>query len=251
MITNIEEIKKAMSSAVIGALDVVFHEVDFPVNRYYTALYEKLQAILHHTVSGEGVRGDINTWLASEYRIATPYIVARNGDIYVCFDDKYWAYHLGLKNQDFHKVGKSYQKIDPQSIGIEMDSWGGLLLGNGKPHNFGTASKPKWVNTITGKYYAVYGNVVDCEVVHYPEAYRGFYYFEKYTDKQLLSVSLLLQTINKEHNIPLDYNEGMFDLSPKALGLEKGVFGHTSYRSDKSDIHQQVELKQMLRKLTA
>jgi hypothetical protein len=41
----------------------------------------------------------------------------------------------------------------------------------------------------------------------------------------------------------------MFDVSKEALSGESGIWSHTSFRSDKSDIHPQGELIKMLKSL--
>ena len=47
-------------------------------------------------------------------RIATAYIVERDGTIFEVFDPRHWAFHLGLKG--------SQGQVDRRSIGIEIAS---------------------------------------------------------------------------------------------------------------------------------
>jgi len=54
---------------------------------------------------------------------------------------------------------------------------------------------------------------------------------------------------NEKYKIPLDYNPTMFDVSQEALSGKAGIWSHTSFRKDKSDIHPQPELIQMLKSL--
>ena len=204
---------------------------NFSSKEFVKELHEKKQVVLHHTVSGDKVDGDINWWLKDKKRIGTCILIERDGTIHQVFSSKYWAYHLGENGKDHVRMGLPYRRNDMNSIGIEIDSWGGL--------------KKK-----EGKWYSSAGTLVpDERVQEYPEGFRGFYAFEKYTEKQIESVRQLLVFWNKTYGIPLDYNEDMWDLCYDALAGKSGVYTHVSYRSDKSDCHPQPELIQMLKLL--
>jgi N-acetyl-anhydromuramyl-L-alanine amidase AmpD len=203
-----------------------FHE-----KHYNRVVFPKNQVVLHHTASGDGVGGDINWWLKDGKRIATCILIDRDGTIHQVFSSKFWGFHLGENGKDHVKVGLRYQRNDMNSIGIEIDSWGGLKKKNGK-----------WVS-YTG---AV---VPDESVIEYLEGYRGYKAFEKYTDAQIESVRQLLVYWNEVYGIPLNYHEDMWDITANALSGRKGVFTHNSYRSDKSDCHPQPELIEMLKSL--
>lgn len=224
--------------------------VDFPEDRYYPIEYPKKQIVLHHTVSGKGITGDINTWLAMDGRIATCIVVDSVGIANQCLSSRFWAHHIGckstfLKEQGFSDWTTRNIDLNKSSIAIEIDSWGPLVLGDGTQKQFGD----KIVTTISGKYYAAYGNQVDCEVVHYPNGFRGYYYYEKYNDLQIKTVGELLLLWNKKYNIPLDYNNSMWDISHDALSGKPGVWTHVSYRVDKSDCAPQEDLIEMLKTL--
>lgn len=217
----------------------------FPENKFFKEEFKKEQILLHHTVSGPNLSGDVNTWINNKYRIGTCIIVARDGTPYQLFSSKYWAYHIG--------TGDHSQ--DKRSIGIEIDNWGGLKPGGGlmgfKPYN-------KYLNglmyprfTSSQKFYTVYGNSVDVPIQYYPDGYRGFNYFEKYTDAQIQTVGELLLYWRNRYKIPLNYNETMWDVSGPAMWGKPGVWSHTSFRSDKSDAHPQPELIQMLKQIQA
>lgn len=205
----------------------------FPETKYFHDEYNKTQITLHHTISGPGVDGDIETWIKGKHNVGTSIIVDRLGIPWQIFPSKYWAYHLGSGNHS----------LDKHSIGIEIDNWGGLVLGDGENKMF----NGKWVTTIPGKYYAYYGNVVNVMgIQEYLEGYRGYNYFEKYTTEQIKTVGELLLFWKNKYNIPLYKNPGMFNISQDALGGKPGVWSHTSYRTDKSDIHPQPEIIEML-----
>ena len=215
--------------------------VDYPKEKYFSVAHPKKQIVLHHTVSGPGIRGDLKTWLANEHRVGTCIIIDRDGTPNQMFSSRFWAYH----------TGKGFT-IDQASIGIEFDNWGGLIKGNNTTYNFGTARKPKNKFIEEGKFYAVYGNSVDVPVTHYPGGWRGFEYYESYTDEQIQTAGELILLWKDRYNIPVHYNYDMWDISPKALAGEPGIWAHVSYRpaKDKQDCHPQPELKKMLQALS-
>ena len=57
-------------------------------DRYYKEEFDKKQIVLHHTVSGPGLRGDLETWKKYKSNIATCMIVERDGKINQLFSSK-------------------------------------------------------------------------------------------------------------------------------------------------------------------
>lgn len=199
-------------------------QVKFSYKQYYRRECKKNQIALHHTVSGYGIYGDINWWLHTPERIATPFLIDRSGKIYQTFSSMYWAHHLGINLKTFIEndlePGGANIKLNMNSIGIELDSWGGLK----------DAEK---VN----------------DPVRYDGGYRGFEWFEAYTKEQIESLYKLLDYLCDRYGIPRGYNEDMWDVSKRALSGEAGIWSHTSYRPDKSDCHPQPTLIEMLKGL--
>ena len=215
----------------------------FPENKYFKEVFDKTQIVLHHTISGPSIDGDVSTWIDCKDRVATAIIIARDGTPFQLFSSKYWAYHLGTGNHN----------QDKRSIGIEIDSWGGLTPGTGLLKAYRIES-PKyyipWSLKITDpdKYYTYYGNAVDVPMQYYPNGFRGYQYFEKYTDAQIQTVGELLLLWRNNYGIPLNYKEYMFDYCSCATEMGKpGVWSHTSFRKTKSDVHPQPELIEMLK----
>ena len=196
-------------------------------DRYYKEKFEKQQIVLHHTVSGPGIRGDLATWKKYKSNIATCAILDRDGTINQLFSSKFWGYHLG--------AGKSW--LDKHSIGVELDNWGQLEEKN-------------------GKLFTVYDSHVDVPIVHYPKGFRGEQIFETYPIAQLRALGELLLLWNKRYRIPLTYNEEMWDVSERALDGEPGVWAHVSYRpwpssKNKWDVHPDPNLITMLRTVSS
>jgi len=208
---------------------------DFPASQYVRKAVAKTQVVLHHTVSGDGVRGDIGHWMRNTPRIATAFIIARDGTIHQLFSSKYWGYHLGLKAKHFNKFGLNYQNLNASSIGIELDSWGGLKKMDGSWY-----ASPNKFGTVKGKYRSVI--IPDDNVVTYEDSYRGYDGFERYTDAQIDSAMTLTRYLGNRYDIPLDFNPNLFEVNKDALSNKPGVWTHTSFRPDKSDCHPQDEL---------
>jgi N-acetyl-anhydromuramyl-L-alanine amidase AmpD len=198
--------------------------INFPDDQYFKEIFKKTIIVLHHTISGDGVNGDITTWEDDPVQVATCIIVDRAGIPWQLFSSKYWAYHLGLGGN---------HALDKHSIGIEIDNWGWLI--------------PK----SNGKYKTYYGNEVYVKTQYYPNGFRGYNYYEKYNDAQIRTVGELLLYWNIKYNIPLTYNEDMWKISQNALKGTPGIWTHVSYRPacDKTDAHPQPELIQMLQTL--
>lgn len=214
-------------------------QVKLPDNQYYRNQTKKNQIVLHHTVSGQGVNGDISWWRQTAARIGTAIIVGWDGKIYQCFSSRYWAHHLGIKNIS------NNVSLNKSSIGIEIDSWGGLTeyVGKWYPSRWNsTLRKNEAITTVKP--------IPKRKVVFYPNGYKGFYGYEKYTQKQIEAVRELLVYWNGVYKIPLTYNEDMFNVSSRALNGKSGIWSHTSFRSDKSDVHPQPTLIKMLKSLT-
>jgi len=210
-------------------------QVDFPENQYMKEQTDKKQICLHHTVSGQGVDGDISWWLSTADRIATALIIGWDGKIYQCFSTKYWGHHLGIKASNNTALNKG-------CIGIEIDAWGGLIKSNNLwyPAKWDEVSKKNVPNIKAGAVK---------NVQEYSQGFRGYFGFEKYTDKQIESVRELLVYFNEKYGIPLTYNESMWKLSQDALVGKTGIWTHVSFRQDKSDCHPQKELTDMLKSL--
>lgn len=217
----------------------------YPEKKYFKTEYKKEQIVLHHTVSGPNIKGDVATWINSKHNVGTCIIVARDGTPYQLFSSKYWAYHLG--------AGDHSQ--DKRSIGIELDNWGWLKPGNGGMKVFRHQNRvlnPLRFNpklTSSRKFYTVYGNSVDVPVQFYPDGFRGHKYYEKYTDEQLQTVGELLLFWRDRYKIPLTYYGDMWDVSGPAKWGKPGVWSHTSFRPApaKTDVHPQPELINMLK----
>jgi len=154
-----------------------------------------------------------------------------DGQIVQGFSSKNWAYHLGLTKDVFKKFGLSYQSLDKISIGIEICNWGIL-----KKTDRGFES---WAQVI----------IPEKDVCVLDKSFKGSKYYHNYTDAQIESVRQLLVYWSERYNIPLTYNEDIFDLNKRALSGEPGVYTHNSVRKDKTDIYPHPKIIKMLQSL--
>jgi N-acetyl-anhydromuramyl-L-alanine amidase AmpD len=233
-----------------GMLNIsTIKSVDFPKEQYYRKVTNKNQIVIHHTVSGRGVQGDIRWWEMTKSRVATHVIIDRSGTIFQLFSSKYWGHHLGVKSDFLYKQGFVDYKtrnvlLNKAAIGIEIDSWGGLVEDNGKYYPALWDSKLK--KNVANKKA---NPIPEKDVIKYDEPFRGFTYFEKYTPEQIKSLAQLLKYWGNGYNIPTTYNEDMWNVSKEALNGKSGIWSHTSYRNDKSDTHPQPSLIKMLKNI--
>ena len=247
----------------MDSLDKIKYKIEeflLPHNQYYHHVHWKNQYVLHHTVSGKGAKGDGNWWIMDPLRIATAFIVQWDGRLFSMFDDwQKWGHHLGVKVKVFRENNISYkfrlrsnktkyvannEILNQQSIGWEIDSWGPLMELNGK-----------WYPVRKNKKTLIISPDIRIKPIpkeniqFYGVPFRGFYAYEKYTDDALKTTEESILAVNEIYDLPLDYDETMWDVSKEALEGKKGIWSHCSYRKDKFDCHPQPELIQMLKSL--
>lgn len=191
-------------------------------NQYYKQTQMKDYIFLHHT-AGLNVKSIIEWWNSKPDHIATPYLIDRDGSIYELFDPHYWSYALGVKG------GTSMEKA---SIHIELVSLGQL-------YKLGT------------EYRGIGKKLVDpSEVYTLPSDFRGSRYYHRYTDEQIASLEWLLKKLMKDFGIkkqPENLLAGFWDYrEPFKEAFTEGIWSHTSVRKDKSDIHPQTNLINMV-----
>lgn len=209
--------------------------------QYFDETTNKTQIYVHHTASSPNPHRVLEWWASTPERVATSFVIGgnpngsktyRDGSIIQCFGSAKWGYHLGLKKEHLVTGGKDNITLNKMSIGIEICNWGQLTKG------------PKG--------YTSYAGVVvkEPDIVEYKTPFRGFAYYQKYTDAQIASVHELLQFLCAKWNINTEYKgDAIFNIDKRALMGENGIFTHVSVRPDKNDCHPQNELKEALKSL--
>jgi N-acetyl-anhydromuramyl-L-alanine amidase AmpD len=195
--------------------------------QYYQEEFPKKQIVIHHTVSNGNAKNVIAWWGKTPARIGVAFVIDREGIIHQCFCSKHWAHHLGIK-------GAKNKQLNQQSIGIELCAWGSLKRSDLK-------------SGIDAQFTSSTGTIVPTnEVIELEKPLRGSKYYQKYTDKQLKTLQILLNYLCETYNIPNTYNSEMWDYSRSAINGSPGIFTHVSFRKDKSDCFPQSDLVEML-----
>lgn len=198
---------------------------------FYKDAHPKSQIYLHHTASGPNPRSVWNWWKIDKVTVGTCVVIGKDGEIVQGFSSKLWAYHLGLGNKHFGVHELPYKNLDKTSIGIEITNWGQLTKKGDKFYSY------------------VNKEVPSKDVCELETAYKGFKYYEDYTDAQIESVKQLLLYWKDTYNISLEYNEDIWGITTRALKGENGLFTHNSVRRDKVDVYPNPKLIEMLKSL--
>ncbi len=213
---------------MIHNIDVV--NIPYSEEHYIKATYPKNQLVLHHTVSNGSAKAVAEYWASTGNKEGTPYIIDRDGVIYKLFDAKFYAGHIGDVEKEMIKFSLPFRSCSKSSIGVELINMGALTMKDGKLCD-------------------AYNKLFTGEFVYYPDTYRGYEYFAKYTNAQIDALKRFILYICELFNIPTTYNEDIWTVNERALRGDAGIFCHTSYRSDKSDLHPMSELISMLKSL--
>ena len=208
---------------------------------YWKEQYEKKQIVWHHSAGRDNAKGMFLSWLNDTVKhVGTSIGIEDDGTIYKGFDESFWASSIGCKSDVFFKndIPLIYRNgkiannriLDEGAICVEVCNAGFLTEKNGKLYT--------WYNYEMPKEKAIELN------------YRGYKYFEIYTDAEIQALKYwtLLNAIR--FDIPLYYSDSdMWEVSKKALSGEKGLFTHNSFRFDKCDVSPQPKLIQMAKSL--
>lgn len=197
--------------------------------QYIDEPQDKNLIVLHHTVGGSA-RSTFDYWNRSPERIATAFIIDRDGSIYQTFDPSRWAYHLGLKGAD--AAGGKHER---RSIGIEIASEGALLESGGNLYCFDTVSP----RTLFDR----------SKAVDLGYAWRGRRWFDAYEPEQITAVTELIETLLgvftsiprktvRDHKVGPAMTKIVLPSDPYADRLSfRGVLCHADLRDDKTDTH--------------
>ena len=181
-----------------------------PKSQYFPGTYEKDLLVMHHTAGGSAA-SSVASWKATATRVATAYLVERDGTVYEVMPPEAAAGNLGLGGRQ-----------ETRSIGIEICNYGWLKKGP------------------DGKCRAWTGTVVD----HVTEApWRGERYWETYPEVQVAaSINLaryLLDRFGVAAGGRLDADVADEDREHTDFARWKafrGILSHYHVRADKTDV---------------
>jgi len=208
---------------------------------FYPENTPKTQIYLHHTAGNQNVKRTIEIWNNRTDHVSTHYITNNNGETEQLYVDEYWANHLGVKGATFRSLGLQYRNLNKYSLGIELSAFGGVTLKGGQYKTIYNSTLPES------------GVAQPINKFGKPMTYKGYAYYEKYSNAQIANVKNVVQGWMDKYSIPFNYDwDELFDpktLSKKALKGEKGVYTHNSVRTGKQDIFPQKELLDMLKSI--
>lgn len=220
-----------------------FHPIKLKIEKFYISEDEYLEGqdkpeyiFLHHTSGWHNPFKTVRGWDNDQRgRIGTEFVIGgqsikgddleQDGIVVQAFPPGCWAYHLG-------RNGSSY--MHKNSVGIELCNFGYIKTGKTWA---GTTAHPS-------------------QIVELKKPFRGYRFWQKYSDKQLEELKKLLIFIGDRDNI--DIREGLpslirqhgiqaFDFNKDAFNGEiRGILSHTNTRKDKTDVFPQQELIDML-----
>jgi len=192
-----------------------------PQSEYFAEPQAKSGIALHHTVC-DSVHTTMKLWRrdktpgGSPRKIATAYVIERDGTIYEAFDPECWAWQFGLHWRENLRI-----PFERRFIGIEISSEGGLMEYRENLYAYQKVSpltrKPK-------------DEALRCDT-----PYRGYQWFDRYDIAQLASVARLVDELCARFSIPRVYPEHPFLYYGTTLASFRGVIGHAMVRADKSD----------------
>lgn len=221
-----------------GFNPLYFNQINFPGNQYVQYKTKKKTFILHYSSGWDNARGMFNGWAKDKLgRVCTAYGIEDSGKIYRGFDasDNYgFAIHINSSDNHLPKNLQQYRTVkhdiflNSQAVQVEVCNWGWLREKNNKLYSW------------TGK------EVPGEKTIFYPDGYRGMHFFERITEAEIKALQTLIMYHAIKDDLRLTYNHDMWDISERAIRGAEGIWSHTSYRTDKLDIHPQLELVSML-----
>lgn len=195
-----------------------------PTSQYIPQNVDKKTIVLHHTVGGSA-RSTYRWWTmdrkaatGQELRVGTAYLVERDGTIYETFPPECWAYHIGIGDGP----------LERRTIGIELCSEGALQVRGPDLYGIGARLGDMQEMLTSGR------------VVHVPQGWRGFDWFDAYDEPQVEATCRLVRWLCERFNIPGAMprpTEWLGSADRTHWGAFAGVIHHALLRSDKSDLH--------------
>lgn len=196
-----------------------------PTTEFANETVPKDLIMLHFTASSSA-QSVYSAWMApvngKPYRVATAYVVDRDGAIYEFFPPEKWAWHLGMTGNNPNSIN------DRRAVAIEIVNVGALREDrankdqlNWWPNNFGT----RWC--------------AKAEKDRYVKAsYRGNSYYATFPAVQVTAVHDLVHSIAARFDIPkvLPPEDKRTVFDPVYFSAYKGIASHQNYRADKTDI---------------
>lgn len=199
------------SNETVKPLEIVKYPLND--NQYVKQETTKKSIVFHHTASNGDAKKVVDGWNTDNRGVVgTCYVIGQDGQVIQCFDEKYWAYALGLSTAN-------RKQVEGQAIQIELCAWG-------------------FLRKVGDSFVNDYGHKVDTsEVYTLDQAFKGFKYYHAYSQKQIDSLIQLVPEICKRHGIKGSFSMNDFKYSNAAVKGAGGFWTHNSFRGGKTDIY--------------
>jgi N-acetyl-anhydromuramyl-L-alanine amidase AmpD len=227
---------------------------DYPLgdDEYFQDYKSKNTIYLHHTAGAHRPDYTIDWWKDKKpgklNRVATAFVIGRrathddtafDGVTYRAFPEFFWAHHLGLSKNNNNISTEENIALNSASIGIEICALGPLRKESEELYYY--------VGQNDKRIY-----VPKSEVCILDQPWRGYRYFQKYTDRQIAECKRLILTLSFLFDIPIPkrtYTREWFQVNEEALNGVSGLWTHCNVRRDKTDCFPQPEFIAMLNAL--
>ncbi len=185
---------------------------ELPQGEYWKEEHSKEIIVLHFT-AGYNWKSAYDAFMGPG-RVATPFIVDKEGPKYIVklFDEKYWSYHLGIKEAEYSKNWAN----DKRSIGIEVVNIGPVWFKDGVWKDY---VGKEWLvdDIVQGKNRDADGGV-------------------KFPEEQIKAVCDLINYLCDKWNIPREVPKDKMSFQLPQMGEFKGIVTHQMFRQDKYDM---------------
>lgn len=190
------------------------HQLD--INSYYHEPHPKDSIFLHHTEGYYRPDWVIDSWnrdktnSTNKIRTAASLVIGGNdpvksdnsfdGKVLQAFPPYAWAHNLSIKS-------KKNTFLNQKSISIELCNFGPLI------------------ESLNGGFYTRSNiKIPEDQICELHEPFRGFKYFHKYSEKQLISLREIL--IDLSNRFEIDLNRGLKkEISKAEISLPEGISG--------------------------
>lgn len=255
LVDEIQEVRNTIVNTIpnkasyIGEDGFIIYDNILSDDNYINTEVRKETIWLHHSEGGSRPDWTIGSWdnkvikdkkdkVKEVLKTGTNFVIGRkssstddddsiwDGKILKAFDDRYWSYHLDI-------TSKNSIDLNSKSVSIELCNYGHLSLRDGKFYNL------------------VNRQVNESEVVQLSKPFKGFEYWERYTDNQIESLRGLILYLSNRWGIEIEkgiYNEEWFNYD-KVWLTNGGLRSNSQIGENNYDLFPQIELIQMLNSL--
>lgn len=229
-------ISSDLSENVVSSDKLVIDQKYMDKDEYLKGPTKKEYLFLHHTAGGHNPYQVVTMWNNDDRgRIGTEFVLGGqsvfngnetyDGTIVQAFPEGCYGWHLGDNGSEY---------MHSHSVGIETCNFGQIKNGL----------------TYTGQ------KADQKQIVELKQAFRGYKFWHRYSDKQIITLKQLILYIANRDSI--DIRKGLiseikvkgveaFEFNSDAYyGKIKGMWTHTNTRKDKVDMFPQQELIDML-----